>query len=239
MIQKIIHYCWFGGKEKPDLAKKCIASWEKFCSDYELKEWNENSFDISSAPIYVRQAFEQKKWAFITDYVRLWALYNFGGIYMDTDVEVIKPLDVFITNKGFTGFEADEYMVTGIMASEKGLPLIKELLSYYDNKKFILDDGSLDLTTNTITITNTLKRVGFIPNGKMQVIDDFAIYPRDYFCPLDDATGKLFKTKNTTTIHWFNKSWLPENLRLRSKITRVFHRIFGVNCFKFLKRKKK
>ena len=239
MIQKIIHYCWFGGKEKPELAKKCIESWKKYCPDYELKEWNEETFNIESAPIYVQEAYQEKKWAFITDYVRLWAMYNLGGIYMDTDVEVLKPLDEFLDNNGFTGFEDDKYMVTGIMAAEKELPLMRQLLSYYDGRKFIREDGTLDMTTNTVSITKTLKEMGFEPNGKMQIREGFAIYPRDYFCPLDDATGKLFKSNNTATIHWFNKSWLPENKRFRSKITRVFHRIFGKDCFRFLKRKKK
>ena len=239
MIPKIIHYCWFGGKEKPDLAKKCIDSWKKYCSEYEIREWNEESFDISFAPIYVQEAYQQKKWAFISDYVRLWAMYQWGGIYMDTDVELKKPLDSFLENKGFTGFEDDRYMVTGIMAAEKGLPLMGELLSYYDGRRFIREDGSLDMTTNTVSITKTLQRLGFEANGKMQIREGFAIYPRDYFCPLDDATGKLFTSNNTVAIHWFNKSWLPENKRLRSRITRIFHRIFGVNCFKFLKRNKR
>lgn len=238
MIPKIIHFCWFGGKEKPDLAKKCIESWKKYCPDYEMREWNEESFDISSAPIYVQEAFQEKKWAFITDYVRLWAMYQFGGIYMDTDVEVVKPLDPFLQHKGFTGFEDDSHMGTGIMASEQGLPLMATLLSYYDNRRFIREDGSLDMTTNTVSITNTLKQMGFEPNGKMQSYEGFAIYPRDYFCPLDDATGKMHKSDNTATIHWFNKSWVSEKQRCRSKITRIFHRLFGVNCFRFLKRKK-
>lgn len=238
MIPKVIHYCWFGGKEKPELVNKCIKSWQRYCSDYEIKEWNEQSFDIYSAPIYVQEAYQEKKWAFITDYVRLWAMYEFGGVYMDTDVEVVKPLDEFLNNKGFTGFEADEYMVTGIMAAEKGLLLMKKLLSYYNGRKFILEDGTLDMTTNTVTITRILIEAGFKPNGQMQEIGGFVIYPRDYFCPLDDATGKLVKTSNTAVIHWFNKSWLSNNKRFRSKLTRIFHRVFGVNCFRFLKRKK-
>ena len=238
MIPKIIHYCWFGGKEKPELAKRCIKSWKKYCPDYEMREWNEESFDMAKAPIYVQEAFQEKKWAFITDYVRLWAMYHFGGIYMDTDVEVVCALDPFLHHKGFTGFEDDIYMVTGIMAAEQGLPLIAKLLSYYDNRRFILEDGTLDMTTNTVSITNTLKEMGFTPTGTFQEYEGFAIYPRDYFCPLDDATGQLLKTINTATIHWFNKSWLPEKQRLRSKITRVLHRLFGVNCLNFLKRKK-
>ena len=129
MIPKKIHYCWFGGNPKPKLAEKCIKSWKKYCPDYELVEWNETTFDIDSAPLFVRQAFESKKWAFITDYVRLWAMYNYGGIYMDTDVEVVKPLDRFLSEKAFSGFESSNYVPTGIMASEKDNPVIGELLS--------------------------------------------------------------------------------------------------------------
>jgi len=236
MIQKIIHYCWFGGKEKPNLVQKCIESWKKYCPEFEIKEWNESNFDVNSCD-YVREAYNEKKWAFVTDYVRLWALFEYGGIYMDTDVEVIKSLDGFLNHAGFTGFEDDTYMVTGIIAAEKGLPLMKQLLSYYDNRRFVGENGALDMTTNTVSITQTLKDIGFLPNGTMQVNDGFAIYPRDYFCPLDDATGRLNKTENTVAIHWFNKSWLPEKKRFRSKITRIFHRVFGVDCFRKLKKK--
>lgn len=238
MIPKIIHYCWFGGNEKSALIKRCIESWQRFCPDYEIKEWGENTFDLASAPVYVREAYEAKKWAFVTDYVRLWAMHEYGGVYMDTDVEIVRPIDEFLCHRGFTGFEDDVHMVTGIMAAEKELPLMKSLLSYYDTRHFVLEDGSFDMTTNTVSITNALKSMGFVPNGHMQVNDGFAIYPSDFFCPLDDATGKLSKTKNTAAIHWFNKSWLTEKVRLRSKITRVFHRIFGVDCFKIFKRKK-
>ena len=238
MIPKIIHYCWFGGNEKSALIKRCIESWQRFCPDYEIKEWGESTFDLASAPVYVREAYEAKKWAFVTDYVRLWAMHEYGGVYMDTDVEIVRPIDEFLCHRGFTGFEDDVHMVTGIMAAEKELPLMKSLLSYYDTRHFVLEDGSFDMTTNTVSITNALKSMGFVPNGHLQVNDGFAIYPSDFFCPLDDATGKLSKTKNTAAIHWFNKSWLTEKVRLRSKITRVFHRIFGVDCFKIFKRKK-
>lgn len=157
---------------------------------------------------------------------------------MDTDVEVIKPLDEFLNNSGFSGFESDTQIPTGIMAAEKGFPLFKKLLDYYENRHFIDENGKMDLTTNVNIITSMLSESGFEPNGKFQVIEGFALYPRDVFCPLDDATGIMHDSKNTATIHWFNKSWIPAKERLRSKITRVFHRIFGVNCFAFLKRGK-
>lgn len=236
MIPKKIHYCWFGGKELPDLAKKCIASWKKYCPDYEIIRWDEANFDINCCQ-YVKEAYENRKYAFVTDYVRLYAMYTHGGIYMDTDVELIKNLDTFLIHKGFSGFESKEYIQTGIMASEKDFPLYSELLSYYTNKSFILEDGALDTTTNVLIITKMLTEKGFIPNGEYQIVDGFALYPQDVFCPYDNATGVLRKTANTAAIHWFNKSWISPAARLRSKITRPIRRLFGIDCFRWLKRK--
>ncbi len=238
MIPKIIHYCWFGRGELPELAKKCIASWKKYCPDYEIIEWNEDNFDINCCP-YVKEAYENRRFAFVTDYVRLYAMYHQGGVYMDTDVEVTKNLDQFLDHQGFSGFETDTQVPTGIMAGEKGFPLFKYLLTYYDGKHFVKEDGKADTTTNVAIITEMLNSKGFVPNGQFQIVDGFALYPRDYFCPLNDATGVLDRTENTAAIHWFNKSWLPQHIRLRSKITKVFHRWFGVDCFKWLKRGKK
>ena len=131
MIPKIIHYCWFGGNPLSDLAQKCIDSWKKYCPDYEIKEWNESNFDLNSCD-YVREAYQAKKWAFVTDYVRLYAMVTEGGIYMDTDVEVIRPLDSFLSNRAFSGFEDETNIPTGIMACEKGFPLFEELLEEYN-----------------------------------------------------------------------------------------------------------
>lgn len=236
MIPKKIHYCWFGGKELPDLAKKCIASWEKYCPDYEIIRWDESNFDLDCCP-YVRQAYDNRKFAFVSDYARLYAMYTQGGIYMDTDVEVTKNLDVFLDNQGFSGFESETQIPTGIMASEKEFALFAHLLSYYDGRDFVKEDGSFDMTTNVVTITAMLTEKGFVPNGQFQIVDGFALYPRDVFCPYDNVTGVLHKTQNTAAIHWFNKSWLSPSQRLRSKLTRPFHRLFGENCFAWLNRK--
>lgn len=236
MIPKKIHYCWFGRNPLPKLAKKCINSWKKYCPDYEIIEWNEDNFEINCCE-YVKEAYENKKYAFVTDYVRLYVMYTYGGIYMDTDVELVKNLDGFLSHEGFSGFEDDIYIPTGIMAGEKGFGLFNDLLLYYNGKHFVNENGDYDTTTNVITITKLLTEKGFIPNGKYQVIDGFALYPRDYFCPYDDATGKMYDSKNTVAIHWFNKSWIPRSMRIRSRVTRILHRIFGVNCFSFLKRK--
>lgn len=207
MIPKKIHYCWFGNGEKPELAIKCIESWKTHCPDYELVEWNEQSFDIDSAPLYVRQAYENKKWAFVTDYVRLYAMVNYGGVYMDTDVEVIKNIDAFLDNSAFSGFEDGVNIPTGIMASEKDFPLFKKLLDYYDDVSFVNEDGTLNTVTNVTIITGICEKNGLIKNNKFQIIDGFALYPKDYFCPIDYETGKLIKTQNTFTIHWFAGSW--------------------------------
>lgn len=217
MIPKIIHYCWFGGNPLPKLAKKCIKSWKKYCKDFEIKEWNETNFDVSSAPLYVRQAYEAKKWAFVADYVRLYAMTKFGGIYMDTDVEVVSNLDVFLNNEAFSGFENDEYISTGIMASEKGFPLFEELLSYYDNASFINEDGSLNMTTNVTVITDMCNKYGFVPNGKYQELAGLALYPKDYFCPKDYYGGEMTITENTACIHHFDGSWQSEEWRKSNK----------------------
>lgn len=238
MIPKIIHYCWFGGNPLPKSARKCIDSWKKYCSDYRIVEWNEDNFDLDLYP-FARGAYDSKKYAFVTDIVRLYAIYHSGGIYMDTDVELVKPLDAFLDCNGFTGFETKDAMVTGIMAGQKGLPLFGELLSYYDGRHFLDKEGKADITTNTLIITDALKKNGFLPNGSFQSIDGFCLYPADYFCPLNNATGVLHKTKNTAAIHWFNKSWISKVQRIRSRITRIFHRWFGEDVFRALRRKGK
>lgn len=237
LIPKTIHYCWFGRGEKPKLAEKCIASWKKYCPDYKIIEWNEDNFDISSAPLYVRQAYEAKKYAFVTDYVRLWAMTKYGGIYMDTDVEVVRPLDFALKHEALSGFESETQIPTGLMACREGFPLFEEFLHFYDNASFYNEDGTLNMVTNVIIMTDICLKHGFVPNGKYQEVEGFALYPRDVFCPLDDATGIMYDSKDTATIHWFNKSWVSQKTRFRSKITRVFHRWFGVECFAFLKRK--
>ena len=210
MIPKVIHYCWFGRNKKPELAEKCIKSWEKYCKDYQIIEWNEDNFNIEDAPLYVRQAYEAKKWAFVTDYVRLWAMTTYGGIYMDTDVEVIKPLDKFLKNKAFSGFEDGRNIPTGIMACEKGFPLFEHFLHYYDTASFLNEDGSCNTTTNVTIMTNICIEKGLIQDGTYQEIEGFSIYPKQVFCPLAWDTGLLKKNRKTVTIHWFAGSWHTE-----------------------------
>lgn len=223
MIPKIIHYCWFGGKPKPELALKCIESWKKYCPDYEIKEWNESNFDMAACE-YIKEAYTEKKWAFITDYVRLYAMFYEGGIYMDTDVEVIHSLDPFLDNKAFSGFEDFSNIPTGIMACEKGFELFGEFLDYYKGRHFKLPDGTIDVTTNVLIITNLCKNKGFVPNNQEQIIGGgFKLYPKDFFCPKDYTSGKIELTDRTVTIHHFSGSWKGTD----EKIAKAIRNFFG------------
>lgn len=156
MIPKMIHYCWFGGNPLPDEVKKYMETWKKYCPDYEIKEWNERNFDVNQNQ-YCSEAYEAKKWAFVSDYARLKILYEHGGIYMDTDVEVCKPLDHLASYAFWSGFESKSQIPTGIMASCRDNELLEYLLSYYDDKYFRNENGSFDTTTNVTTITKMVK----------------------------------------------------------------------------------
>ena len=235
-IPKIIHYCWFGGKELPELAKFCIASWEKYLPDYKIMRWDESNFDLNSND-YVREAYENKKWAFITDYVRLYALKNYGGVYMDTDVEVLKDITSFLDLKAFSGFDNEKQIPTGIMASEKDGRWVNELLKDYDNKHFVNPDGSFDMTTNVVLITNTTKRLyPFVEKNSYQDFGDVVFFPKDYFCPKNHEDGKVYLTDNSYTIHHFNGSWLDDKTKKKRKIYQFITRLFGTKFSGFIKR---
>lgn len=236
MIPKTIHYCWFGRGEKPELAAKCIESWKKYLPDYELKEWNEDNFDIAQNQ-YVREAYENRKFAFVTDYVRLYAIYTEGGVYMDTDVEVIGRYDQFLHHHAFSGFETDGNVPTGMMAAEKGSIWAKELLDQYATRVFVQQDGSFDMTTNTTVITNYMLEKGLVLNNKYQDIPGLCtMYPADYFCPKDHRTGKIRCTKNTVCIHHFAGSWTEHtwlgDYRHKTKLMLV--QVFGERPITFL-----
>ena len=219
MIPKIIHYCWFGRGAMPELALRCIESWHKFMPDYEYRLWNEDTFDVTSVP-YVKEAYEARKFAFVTDYVRLYALYTVGGVYMDTDVEVLKPYDDLLALSGFTGYEGSKYLppVTGTMASEPGNVWVSEQLDSYLGAHFLLPDGTLDTTTNTVRITRIMKEGGFVPDGKKQVYKDMHVFPVEFFCPRQ-TTGEILITENTYCDHHFLGSW--DDTKTSSPIRRL------------------
>ncbi|SCI71032.1 Mannosyltransferase OCH1 and related enzymes [uncultured Clostridium sp.] len=221
-IPKKIHYCWFGNNEKSELVNKCISSWKDKLPDYEIIEWNEKNFDFNCND-YIREAYENKKWAFVSDFVRLYVLYEYGGIYLDTDVEVIKSFDSLLENKSFIGFESLDENITGVLTatigSEKNNKIIKMLLDSYKNRKFIVN-GKMDLTTNVQTITKKLQKTYSIKlENHEQYIEDnlMTIYPSDYFCP-KNAVTQLKLTENTYSIHHFDGSWVSKKEKIRIEV---------------------
>lgn len=221
MIPKIIHYCWFGRNEKTKLAKKCILSWEKYCPDYTIIEWNEDNFDINLNS-YTKMCYEQKRYAFLADYVRLLKVYEQGGIYFDTDVEVIRSFDDLLENKAFFGFENNEFINTGLgFGAEPQNEVVMKMINEYD--------GLLDGTHGTIGCphlnTESLLKCGLKQNGEKQTVNCATVYPSEYFNPYDDPTGILAKTDKTYSIHWYGKSWMDKKTILRSQLTKPIHRI--------------
>ena len=226
MIPKVIHYCWFGGNPLKPLALECIESWKKFCPDYEIKQWNESNFDVNCIP-YTREAYAAKKWAFVSDYARLWALVNFGGIYMDTDCELVKPIDTFLHLESMSGFESATGIPTAIMGSRPQHPLFVELLGRYHKRRFVKADGSFDLTTNVAEITETCLAHGLVLNNQKQTICGFTLFPRDWFCPKCPISHKMVAfSENTHAIHHFDASWRSP---LRKMLTlSAFRRVWAM-----------
>lgn len=238
MIPRVIHYCWFGRGQMPELAQKCIESWHRVMPDWEYKLWNEDNFDVNSIP-YVKEAYEARKYAFVTDYVRLYALYTVGGVYMDTDVEALKSYEDLLSLTAFTGYEGSKTLppVTGTMASEAGGIWVKEQLDQYDGLHFIREDGAWDMTTNTVRISDVMQKGGFVQDGKYHVYKDMHVFPVEYFCPRQ-TTGEVLITENTYCDHHFmgtwsdtkaNKTWLQRALGLKwsVRLIKLKRRIIG------------
>ena len=210
MIPKILHYVWMGDKPLTPLAEQCLASWQEHMPDWTIMRWDESNFDIASAPLYVRQAYEARKFAFVSDYVRLWALEQYGGVYVDTDVKVLKSYEPLLNDAAFIGLEESKAHLPGtcVMGCEPHCLWVRDMLALYDNISFVKPDGSLDLTTNVQRLGDALIARGFVPNGKEQYIKEYGlrIYTHDYFSPIT-STRVMRKTKNTYSIHYFAESW--------------------------------
>lgn len=243
IIPKVIHYCWFGGKPLPPLAEKCIASWRKFLPDYEIKRWDESNFDVNIIP-YTAQAYEAKKYAFVSDYARFWILYKYGGVYFDTDVEVIKPMDDIIAAGPFMGCEnpyqegatPNELCVApGLgIGVNSGNVLYKEILELYSTISFI-QEGKYNLKTVVNITTEILCDKGLKNIQSIQKIAGIMLYPCDYFCPINYRTGKKTVTKNTYTIHHYASSWFSF-----SQLTAKFiKKTLGNTTFEFILKIKK
>ena len=235
MIPKKIHYCWFGRGEKPQFAEKCIASWKKYCPDYEIIEWNEDNFNLDYNA-YTRYCYNNKKWAFLSDFARLAIVAEHGGIYFDTDVELLQRPDALLEYEAFYGFENEKNIATGLgFGAEAGHATILAMKEKYDS---ILpnSDGSYPMIVCPVLNTEALLPFGLKLDGSRQTIAGAEILPVDWLNPYDDPTGRLRKTQNTISVHWYSKSWMGKGTILRSKLTKPFHRLFGENCFDWLKR---
>lgn len=236
MIPKKIHYCWFGENPLPETAKKYMNTWKKYCPDYEIIEWNEKNFDITQNQ-YCQEAYKAKKWAFVSDYARLKVLYEYGGIYMDTDIEVIKPLDDLLKYNCFAGFEDENRIQTGIFGAEIKNEFIKILLNDYQNRHFICGKNKYDLSTNVQFITQKLKdNYNIQLNNIYQIFgNNYVLLPFDYLCCKNYLTEKICITKNSYTIHHFDGSWLNSYGKIKIFIQKIFCVILGIKRFNKLK----
>ncbi|MCQ2334334.1 MAG: glycosyl transferase [Paludibacteraceae bacterium] len=235
---KQIHYCWFGGKPLPTDAQRCIDTWRKHMPDYKVVQWDESNYPVDKIP-YVREAYEAKKYAFVSDYARFDILYQHGGIYLDTDVEMLRSLEPIIENGAYMGFESPGFVATGLgIAAPPQHPLYREILDDYEHSHFLVD-GRQDLTTVVIRVTGILKRHGLVEKDQIQQVGGVTIYPARYFCPLSVADGVLRITEDTYTIHHYNSSWQSpwrkygRKLLLRIGGTRLKNRIKRLVGIKF------
>lgn len=232
MIPKKIHYCWFGGKELPKLAQKCLESWKKFCPDYEIVRWDESNFDLTMNG-YTRMCVAEKKWAFLSDYVRLWVVAHHGGIYFDTDVELLRSPDELLQNEAFFGFETAEFVNTGQgFGSVAGGEVVTAMLAQYDP----LLDGEHGTVGCPRLNTAALLPLGLQQDGTRQNVAGADILPIDWLNPYESTTGRLNKTKNTLSIHWYTGAWLSPKQRVRLAISKPLHRLFGNDFMQRLKK---
>lgn len=217
MIPQKIHYCWFGKQPLGKRERRCIDSWSHICPNYEIVLWDETNSPVNDND-YVKQAYKMKKWAFVSDYVRLKVISKYGGIYLDTDVELLETLDGFTDQTGFMGFESQERVATCVIGCVPEHPFFSWAAKQYDKRSFYLADGGYDSTTNTAWLTDVLIQRGLRQNGMMQNISNITIYPPDVFCPLDLQTGKLHLTDRSVAIHHFAGSWMTSLQKFHTKV---------------------
>ena len=230
MIPKVIHYCWFGPNPLPEKDKAYMETWRKFMPDYEIKLWNEDNFDINLCP-YVQQAYANKKFAFVSDVARLYALVNEGGIYLDTDVELLRGFSHILDNQpAVIGFESDRCIQTAFMASAPGNPIFSEWLESYTKMRFLKDNGRSDLTTNAERLTNILRECGLRIDGSFQRLPYMTVLPAEYVCPFNNITHRITITENTFCYHHFAGTWLEGKYKLRH----CMHRTFGPKLMQIL-----
>lgn len=240
MIKKTINYCWFGNDPKSKLIKKCIDSWKKVCPDYEIKEWNEKNFNVNMND-YIKEAYENKKWAFVSDYARLWIIYNYGGIYLDTDVELVKSLDELLKYEAFFASEDNKLVTTGLgFGAEKNNLLVKEMMDDYNNIHFALPDGKLDMlscpTRNSNSIQDVLQNICF---GKDIVeYNNIAFLPKEFLAPYNYYTKEMNKTEKTIGIHWYGMSWFDKKGKIKFELKYIIRKIIGQEKYNKIKEKK-
>lgn len=227
-IPKKVHYIWFGKGEKSELIQHCIDKNKKVLPEWEFKEWNEDNYDIDSCP-YMREAYDAKKYAFASDYARFDLLYRYGGVYLDTDVELMKPIpDEYMDSVGFCGVESNNRINGGlIFACTAGNPIVKEILEQYKRDKFRLEDGTYNLRTVVDRVTDIFEKYGFKTNGEQQTVQGFTIYPCEVFCAYDFVLDEFNITENTVSIHHYAATWVSWKSKLKKKIQKLIRTVFG------------
>lgn len=238
-IPKIIHYCWFGKGEKPDNTKAYIASWKEKLPEYTFMEWNEENFDVSNSIPYVQQAYEAKKYAFVSDYVRIQALYQYGGIYLDTDVEVRKPFEAFLEEASMVlGFESQRSLLTAFIAVEKEHLYIGEFLASYENRVFQRKDGTFDMTVINEGFSKLMeeKGVDLDRNEYQELSGNIVVYPIEYFCGFDVVNWHENITENTYTVHYMNSSWVSGSGGIKRKAIQTLQKILGYQTYDKLRK---
>lgn len=234
-IPKIIHYCWFGGKKKTKRILSYISSWEKYLPEYQIIEWNEDNFDINSNE-YVREAYMSNKYAFVSDVARLQALYTYGGIYFDTDIEVRSSLDSYLDSSLILAFESNTILMSAFLAAKKNNNIIKEFLDIYSDMNFVNQDGSFNNIANTVYLTNIMKKRGLIlDNNKQELLDGTKVYPMEIFGAFDADNSCFVISNNTVLVHRCLASWIDPKKRLMFKLKRIISAILGREKYKYLR----